>query len=773
MRLPRRRGPCAAGAAHLVLMGVLMSVPAMAWAQAADGITTGLKEVDAAAELLAREARETESRVAPGTSEIPPSEALNRFQDAVYLYLIGDHGRAAERFFALTASGALVSLGLDGEARWYLAESLFEFGSTEIAEGTYLAIVREPGNPFRDDAVRRLLEIYARDENPARFDRLFEAEILRGGVTPSDAVVYAVGKAFWVKRNAAEARGWFSRIGPESPYNLRARYFLGAMRVAEGTQEALAEATGHFRAVVDAPVPDPGTGDARLRDLAWLALARIAFEVGDFRVAVGHYGEVGGESDFLDDKLHELVWTFIKQGDYTQAISAIEIFLLAFPDHRYAPELQLVQGHLLFEEERLGEAMVAYDRVAADYAPVRDRFDRLARKPLEARDEFEALLDVNPADLFGVEDEIGLPAYAVAMMFADPDFDRAVRVEREIRFQETAILDARELAAELEPALGSGMSPARFARARLRALEALVETLELRVRLLDLSHEWLRQRGAARTADRLAALAGQREDLARGVAAARARLDRAIPDLEISLGAMGAAASRADMLREDLAKVEKEVEGASARGDVLAADAARAELERLQSALVAADAVPARVAADVDALAGAERAAFLELTLKSSSLWTDHQRLRATAGVDPSLDATGARLDAVHLLLDQASARFRNITEQLTDGAGSRLGEYRAVYAESVADLDASAAILDGAAEGATDAGGMVVQENFRRLRDLFGDSVLGADIGIVNIRWSEWVATGEERDRLAAERNDLVAEIEKRFAALQIKLAQ
>jgi hypothetical protein len=50
---------------------------------------------------------------------------------------------------------------------------------------------------------------------------------------------------------------------------------------------------------------------------------------------------------------------------------------------------------------------------------------------------------------------------------------------------------------------------------------------------------------------------------------------------------------------------------------------------------------------------------------------------------------------------------------------------------------------------------------------------VLGADMGMVNVHWSQWVETGERREQLVAERSDLVRELEQRFAYLRQKLNQ
>ena len=79
----------------------------------------------------------------------------------MYLFLVGDYAMAAEGFFSLVTLAALTDAGLHRDAEWYLAESLFQMGNSSTAEARYLVIAQDDTHPFRDDAVRRLLELYA------------------------------------------------------------------------------------------------------------------------------------------------------------------------------------------------------------------------------------------------------------------------------------------------------------------------------------------------------------------------------------------------------------------------------------------------------------------------------------------------------------------------------------------------------------------------------------------------------------------------------------
>ena len=56
---------------------------------------------------------------------IGSEEALQRFEDAVYIFLIGEYDRAASSFYTLVESESLNNAALAQDSQWYLAECLF------------------------------------------------------------------------------------------------------------------------------------------------------------------------------------------------------------------------------------------------------------------------------------------------------------------------------------------------------------------------------------------------------------------------------------------------------------------------------------------------------------------------------------------------------------------------------------------------------------------------------------------------------------------------
>jgi hypothetical protein len=66
-----------------------------------------------------------------------------------------------------------------------------------------------------------------------------------------------------------------------------------------------------------------------------------------------------------------------------------------------------------------------------------------------------------------------------------------------------------------------------------------------------------------------------------------------------------------------------------------------------------------------------------------------------------------------------------------------------------------------------------LVRENFERLEQSFAESVLGAEQGLVNVAWSQWVEITDERERVSSERYAVITELERRFEYLSQKMSQ
>lgn len=721
------RGPAGgAWTVALLLAGLAVGGPAQA-----RSLADTLDRVESLADSESRTASLLIQQVAPGASQLSPEAAQERYQDGVYWHLVGDHERAAEAFFGLVATGALADSTLQAEVEWYLAESLFGMGADEVAIERYKAIAGDAAHPFRADGVRRLLELYARNEDAARFDALFEREILRGGVEATDVVLYSVGDALRLKGDLDEAVGWFERIPAESPWFVRARYQLGALHVREGTPEALEDALVDFRA--GAEIVPQSDEEIRAVDLARLAVGRVLYSLGRHDEAIEAYGAIrGADNEHLADKLHELTYAFLRRGDREQAIAATDLFLATFPERAEAAELRLLRGHLFFEDAAWDEALVAYDDVVTQFTPVSDRFDELARTAqvdgvlatlVDFRDDARGLVtlatpvaegegDASPGPDAAPEPP-ALPPYALAMLLEDPYVLRSVDLRGDLDDQRRVLDDAEAIVAMLEPVLGPGPEGATLVGwLQYAANDGAVHAIEGRVKLLEAELTWLGAQGAATR------------------------------DLEVSLNRLRARVegSLEAVRQTELALVES-------MWDEAVADRVLSELEAGPTGELGP------LARDVGLLAQQARG------------------VREASAVAAADDPTVGRIDRLHGQLDTAVERYLAVLSSLEGARGSDLDQLRETFVGVAADVRAQRGELEGAEARAEAVAAYYLPLGFGDLAASFEESVIGADMGAVNVYWTRWIDTNDEREQLVQDRRDTALRLEERFAFLEDKL--
>jgi tetratricopeptide (TPR) repeat protein len=657
------------------LLALVASQPAVA----ADSVESRLEGLEIDVQRFVDRSEEIDRQVQPGHGFLGEREATRRFEEHLYEFMVGDYDSAAEGFFALVTTAALADAGLHRDAEWYLAESLYKMGNYSTAESRFGVIAQDTGHPFHDDAVRRLLELYATSGQSEKFREAYDREIVRGSVKPSDLITYSVGKSFYTQKDFLKAKSHLLEIQPQSTMYNKAQYLLGTIMVRESD---LVGASEYFKAVLDVSVDS--TEDRQILDLALLALGRIHYEMGQFREAADYYGRIGGDSEYLDDKLYEIIWCFIKQQAWEDSLRGVEIFLLAFPEHEYTAQLKLLEGHLHVKKEQYDSALTSYETVIADYTPIRDRFSTLASGGEATGQYFQRLSAMQVEG--GTAEDPDLPPYAVAMMTSDPDLSKALTVFREIDHQSSEISESEKIAEELTVALADAKSMAGFDR--IRNDVALMRQLGLqhRLDLLRVEEEWLWNELPGRDRGELSGIRERRQQLLEQITATGSK-----PPYE-DLGVLSAI----DEVRGGYERMLTRVEGGQSIG------------RRFDEA---------------------------------------HERL---AVADEKLEASLARVPEIET---EEIVRIRD-----------RVAVEKAEVEKQRSDVDTSRGKAEELSAALTASG-------FGRLEDFFAESVLRADMGIVDVYWSQKLEVAEKKEAMVQQKNELMESLEDRFDLIRQKL--
>lgn len=682
----------ALGGLRGAMLPVSLLLAAPAWSAPLEASLPGTEEVVDA--LLAR-AMALEAQVAAGAGQVDAALAQERYELGLYHFLVGNHEAAAETFFVLSGRGSLGDPSLQRDAEWYLAESLYQLGYDDMAATTCEQIMSNARHPYREDAVRRVLEVYARSNRPLDFDRVFDREVLRGGVKPSDAILYAVGKSLRIRGERPRARSYLGEVTAEGEWSLRARYMLAAMLVEDG-EASWRDAVAGFTTIAEAE-PEGRPEDVAVVDLARLALGRLHDRLGDAAAADKAYASVPDDSPYAPDRTRELAWLRIQSGDWRGALDAVESFVGRWPDHPYAAELRVLLGHLQVEVSSWDAASQAYTEVVTTYTPVRDALGALSREPEAPR----RLLDAMGGEAAEVE---GVPAVALAMLDDSPAVRRALALDGQIRLLDAELKVSEGYVKELSGALGGS---------RGGAVEALrVDVIELRLGLL---------------ARRLDVLASEAEQVTAG------------PGLTA--------------YQKDAADLRRDVDRLTAR------------TQRVVDQLVGGG------PADVDAL---EREAVAELTRLEGgveALTRTARELRRASGSDVDMDPLSARVATLHAQAGGMGARLGALAGSLRGMQSTELRRLQDLYTAEAAAVARQRAAFSQNADAQRAVAADVVRGELVRLAGVFGDRVMSADMGLVNVAWSQWVESGEEQKLLSEQRRSVLQELERRYGALAAPL--
>ena len=193
--------------------------------------------------------------------------------------------------------------------------------------------------------------------------------------------------------------------------------------------------------------------ESEVVELARLALGRIHYELGNYGQAQTHYRSVATESGQFADQLYELVWVYLKQEQWLDAINQIEIFLIAVPAHQYAFQLRLLLGHLHMRRGAYERALVSYEEVVDKYGPIQMRLAEIKLSPSKPDDFFGALVEAEAPE--AVDPEI--PAFAISLLAEDDHVGRAVDIRRELDRQDGDIEASRALIEQIAPVLQGGV----------------------------------------------------------------------------------------------------------------------------------------------------------------------------------------------------------------------------------------------------------------------------------------------------------------------------
>ncbi|MFP2910967.1 tetratricopeptide repeat protein, partial [Pyxidicoccus sp. 3LFB2] len=734
-----------------------------------------------------------------------------RFSDGEIQYLLGDWPAAAVLFYDLVSEPRFRSHPRYPDALFYLADSLLQ-QKNYIGARLYLReLMSLPTSASRyRDALSRYLVVAGRLNHYEGIDTYVEkARTLSGGQLPPEmAYVYAK----WLFRRAdvppeeriARARAAFLPLAqaPEGPFRLQAAYHLGVLSVQAGDLpmaiqqfQQLATPVSAQASQVDALPPGvrrPATGTSpeadaqRVRELALMSLGRLLYETGRFDEALDRYGQVPRDSESFPDSLYEVAWVHVKMGNHQLAKNAIDILLMVAPDSQLAPDARLLHGNLLQKLRQYDASIETYTHVIDTFRPVRDTMDKLLsvdRDPVVYFDRLLARTDAAP-DVSTL-----LPPVALKYATTQRDVADAVRMVGDIDSGRKGAGEAQELAQrilhaldtrglETFPELQEGYTRADAVDTALTHAEASLVRVEASL-LEDVLTAAEREQlaGLRREREALGARFGKLPTTIQQLEERRQRMQAHVDEVDREAFRLGYELRSLEAVTTSIRKwvddtrLERRSDPDEEREFLVQLQAETQTLAELQGELVA---LRARLTDERNAaatsLAGEQtiRAGYAE------ALRREHELMGAAEGrLSADAASTLSKAHDVRSRSDALRSRVataRGVLRTRLETRGRVIREKVVAEQQLLQRYEAEVASVTGDARNLV---GRIAYESFRRVRQQFYDLVLKADVGVVDVAFTEKQDKTTEIQKLSGQKDKALRELDNEFRDVLVEEGQ
>lgn len=748
-----------------------------------------------AAVTAAEEAAADATRAAAADARRSDSELAKRLVAGQVMLRQGDSERAAVVFLDLLESAP--DSPAAPEARFSLGEALVVLGMRRWAAECFSRTLADPGPGARrlhQRAVARLLGLASPARQPgharrpglgampelrARMQALgllptapqapMDAPLgdlgppditrLRGwvlAIAPDQRIAelrYAYGRHLFLSKEYSAAFAELDALMPALPpfnlkspdirWHVRATYVAGAAAAALGQLDV---AIARFDKIIGTRRGE----DREIRDLAWMARARLHLDQNEPVLALRAYRNIGRDSPMFAEAMYETAWALLRAGRHEVALSALDVVLAHDPDGPVAPEALQLRGKLHVQQR-------AWKDAEKEFTGLRRTFEGRAKSLAAALTVEADAAAYYTAVARGEGPEFKLEALLPrgAGVFADT-MRRAAQAEhlaRETGALERTLRETRDLLARMEVAAQASERPRVFT---------------------DLGAHWTALDGAAfqlaEACEQLLARAGQKLEpsgyrkLESQRAASRGLLD-----------AVRGGNSKKEKLLARAAAALREVEGdvAGLRAQLLALERSQltsgrprtpaffAEATALRAALADSEAEAAALRARIaharttlrftDPLFAARRAAlaqhraFLDAALQAA----------AKAAGDPAIARAIARIARA----DKAVATARVKVEV---AAARRLAAAIVVLREERDNLDRYAAEFAELRERSLASVGETTAAAVRDVRGELTYWTLRSEVGLLDIAWALQAGEQDEAERLERTRDQALKDLDR-----------
>jgi len=396
----------------------------------------------------------------------PPSEALG---NALRLYTQERYQEAAVQFQRVVEGETPDAPANVQKAQFFLGKSLYHLHYYQSALAVFDEISEQGrAHTFFDQTLQWLAQLASQLPEPAGIiDKIgrFGVEQLDQFNSPENAdlynqLLYLMGRSKYNQGEFDKAIELFGRVDKENKWYVNARFFTGISYIRMRKAQPAAAAFRDIITALDDEEVEGVDDPARMKDLAWISLARVYYTAanrttpeGERKVdgvllgnAVEAWTQLEPESEYWLDSLFEASWAFFLADEYSRALGNVHTLNAPYFTNYFYPEALVLKAVVFFSNCQMSNATAVVQQFHEKYDPVKQKLDELLTKYQDNAQFFEFLQAIRAGKTDLAHEVRGIVRSAVS--------DRAVLANLEY----VALLDDENRNLEQSPAQFKGSS---------------------------------------------------------------------------------------------------------------------------------------------------------------------------------------------------------------------------------------------------------------------------------------------------------------------------
>jgi tetratricopeptide (TPR) repeat protein len=376
-------------AAPVLVCGLAMSMPA-----AAQDMSFGLEETG-----------QSRAPVKLGKPSKRLAEALSAFEGKKY-------EAAAMGFERVSAGKSKDGRGNRQRAQFLLGQSLYHMGYHQPALMVFDDISAQgPGHLYFSETLEWLGQLASKlpessgiIEKVGRYGIGALEEFKEKNAGLYNQLLYLMGRHLYAQASFRQAIDVFQEVDSKSAQYSYAKFFEGISFVR---MRKARPAIASFRSILEAIDAGDveGVDEGRMRNLAWISLARVYYTAANqgkggqidgilLGQSVESWTRVEQASEYWLDSLFESSWAFFLADEYSRALGNVHTLYSPYFEDSFYPEALVLKAVTFFVNCQVDNAEATVAQYHDRYDPVKRELDAVLRKHQDNADFFEFLKKV-------------------------------------------------------------------------------------------------------------------------------------------------------------------------------------------------------------------------------------------------------------------------------------------------------------------------------------------------------------------------------------------